>query len=827
MAIYHFSGQIISRSSGRSSISAAAYRSASKLHDQRLDRTFDSQKKESDLIHQEILLPVNAPNWMKDRETLWNRVEFSEKRKDSQLAREFNISLPRELTTEQNINLIKEFVRKEFVDQGMVADVCVHRGHRYGEDQPHAHVMLTLREITAKGFGKKVRAWNDRAYINHWRESWADLCNHRFAGLNIPIRIDHRTLEAQGIDLEPQRKIGPKSAQSKLARFEENQAIARHNGEKLIKNPEIALKALTQHQSTFTYQDIAKFVNRYSETQEQFQAVYEKVKSHESIVKLGVDEKGHERFSTREMVYIESKLLETAVQKAKDNKFQISIEISQKASSYDSLFKGQKAAFHHIVSGQDLSCVVGVAGSGKSYLLGAAREAWESKGYRVQGLTLSGIAAENLEASSEIKSYTVASRLWHWERDRERLTNKDIIVIDEAGMLGSRQLNLVLEEAKKGGAKVVLVGDPEQLQAIDAGAAFRAICEQVDIVKLKEVTRQVATWQQDATINLSQGETQKALHAYRERGHILSHDTEQTAINEIVKKWRVFKTDHPEKSQIIFAYSRDQVKTLNQAIRENRHQHGELGEDHTLMTALGERKFAVGETIYFLQNEKSLSVKNGTLGTIEAVSGQELRVKLQTFDSPNPATARVVSFNLGDYDHIDHGYAATIHKAQGVTVDNAQVLASRYFDRHAAYVALSRHRENVQLHYSTEIFPNEQKLNQTLSRLRAKDFTQDYLMGLPETLSEQEKRAERSTLSTSRDQRRAIEIEERCIKLEKSLDYSGFAHNEKRILAGYAKELNRSSHMMFELKTRNPELLKRVLAIGKLYGQNIDRDTDR
>ena len=870
MAIYHFSGQIISRSAGRSSVSASAYRSASKLEDQRLDRIFDYQKKLDDLLHQEILLPDNAPSWMKNREKLWNAVEISEKRKDSQLAREFNISLPRELTPDQNIELILGFVQKEFVDKEMVADVCVHRGHRHGEDQPHAHVMLTLREVNQDGFGKKVRDWNDKAYLNHWREAWADHCNRKFLELGINQKIDHRTLEAQGIDLEPQRKIGAKSAQSKLARLAEHQTIARENGERLFNNPEIALKAITQHQSTFTHQDIARFVNRHSESVDQFQAVYEKVKSHESVVKIGLDEKGRERFSTREMVNLESNLLETAIQKSKENKFQISIESSQKVLNHYSLFPGQKAAFQHVVSGQDLSCVVGVAGSGKSYLLGAAREAWEKEGYRVQGLTLSGIAAENLEASSEIKSYTVASRLWHWERDCERLTSKDIIVIDEAGMLGSRQLNAILTEAKMAGAKVVLVGDPEQLQAIDAGAAFRAICELVNVIKLMEVTRQAETWQQKATINLSKGETQEALHSYQERGHILAHDTEQTVINEIVKNWRSLKNNHPKKSQIIFAYRRDQVKTLNQAIRENRHQHGELGEDHLLKTERGKKKLAVGETIYFLQTEKFLGVKNGTLGTIEAIFGQELTVKVK---NPSGLT-RSVSFHLGDYGHIDHGYAATLHKAQGVTVDSAQVLVSQYFDRHAAYVALSRHRDNVTLHYSRDVFVNDQKLVQTLSRVRAKDFTQDYV-DKPEKLIQPEQKEMRSIvnfsrlqklkqqdemkrqraleqnkrfrdfkhsyenkhlgkaasiqpeLASSKEQRRAIEIEARCVKLEKSMEQSKFAHNEKRIFASYAKELERFPQIMSELKTRNPKLLERVLALGKSYERNLDRDIGR
>jgi len=156
MAIYHLSGSIISRSQGRSCVAASAYRAGGKIIDERTGLTHDFEKKEGDVAHKEILLPKGAPAWMGERARLWNHVEAVEKRKDAQLAREFTISLPKELTEQQNIALARQFVQQQFVDKGMVADVCVHRGH--GNDQPHAHVMLSLREITAEGFGKKNRS---------------------------------------------------------------------------------------------------------------------------------------------------------------------------------------------------------------------------------------------------------------------------------------------------------------------------------------------------------------------------------------------------------------------------------------------------------------------------------------------------------------------------------------------------------------------------------------------------------------------------------------------------------------------------------------------
>jgi len=375
MAIYHFSALVISGSQGISSVAASACRSAEKLLDERTGQEHDFTNK-SDVLSKEILLPKDAPEWMRDRSTLWNAVEAVEKRVDAQVAREINIALPRELSADQNWTLIQDFVQREFVDQGMVADVAFHRGHKGGEDQPHAHVMLTMREVGAEGFGPKVRAWNNTALLNSWREQWGEHCNLALAQNGIDFRIDHRTLEAQGINLEPQSKIGPKAVQSSMARFAEHQALAARNGDRLLADPGIALTALTRQQSTFTHHDIARFVNRHTVGTEQFQAVYDRVKAHPELVSLGVDDKNRERFSTKDMLRLETRMLVAAREKQEAFGYAVGFDSIKQALSHRSLSDEQRSAFLHLVQPKELACVVGYAGTGKSYLLGAAREAW-------------------------------------------------------------------------------------------------------------------------------------------------------------------------------------------------------------------------------------------------------------------------------------------------------------------------------------------------------------------------------------------------------------------------------------------------------------------
>ena len=216
-------------------VAAAAYRSRSSIKDKSQGLTFDYSRKK-DLAHSEILLPEHAPDRFKDRSVLWNEVEKVERRRDAQLAREIELALPGELTLNQNIELVREFVKLNFVDQGMIADVNIHTK----KDNPHAHILLTTREVTENGFGKKVRGWNGNAKLLHWREEWARLQNQKLLISGHDIQVDHRSFADRGIELIPEIHLGfsmkflpsdylPLKAQE-LDRLREYLSIRRQNG---------------------------------------------------------------------------------------------------------------------------------------------------------------------------------------------------------------------------------------------------------------------------------------------------------------------------------------------------------------------------------------------------------------------------------------------------------------------------------------------------------------------------------------------------------------------------------------------------------------------
>lgn len=193
---------------GSSAVASASYRSGETLYDMRAEKTFDYRAKE-DVVHTEIMTPEHAPVWASDRQMLWNQVEQVEKRKDAQLARDIIAALPRELNHEQQIALVREFVQTQFVGQGMCADIAIHdKLASDGKNQPHCHIMLTLRDVTNEGFAKKNREWNNRTLVSAWRDAWADTTNRHLEAAGRSERLSLESYAAQGIDKVPGEHMG-------------------------------------------------------------------------------------------------------------------------------------------------------------------------------------------------------------------------------------------------------------------------------------------------------------------------------------------------------------------------------------------------------------------------------------------------------------------------------------------------------------------------------------------------------------------------------------------------------------------------------------------
>ncbi|EMD0232200.1 MobA/MobL family protein [Escherichia coli] len=247
MAIYHLSMKILSRSKGYSAVASAAYRAGEKILDERTGVIHDYTRKNG-VASAVILTPANAPAWCANRAELWNAVEKAERRKNSQLAREFELAIPRELAQDAARETVLNFVRENFVSRGMIADVAF---HNLGGSNPHAHIMLSMRAITPDGFGEKVREWNDWTHAETWRGSWADHANRALANAGYQEEIDHRSYERQGVEKTPGIHLGKSACAMEkwgieTERGEQNRLINRLNLEIQVSRDELRNSELTE-----------------------------------------------------------------------------------------------------------------------------------------------------------------------------------------------------------------------------------------------------------------------------------------------------------------------------------------------------------------------------------------------------------------------------------------------------------------------------------------------------------------------------------------------------------------------------------------------------
>lgn len=736
------------RAGGRNGAAALAYRSGDRLRDPRTGQIFDYSAKAAvdqngfGILHAEILLPPGAPVALADRQELINAVEAAEKRRDAQLFRELEISLPRELNFEQQRDLVRAFVAATFVTKGMIADIAIHDERASdGGRNPHAHVLLTMRQVTPEGFGRKERAWNNPALIHEWREAWARMANEVLEANGFEARLDHRSHHDRGIMLEPDQYLGPQKTRGfdgviAADRREQRSASKQRNLDAIIEEPAWLFDAITREKATFTARDIERALIRYTGVESvdpEFSGIMAHVATSAELVSISTDQPDKTRFTTREMLNAEMEMAFAARQLASRKHGRAA------PSSPAHLSAEQATAYRHVLEAGDLALISGVAGAGKTTVLRDVVAALESVGHNVRGAAIAGAAARKLADETGIAAGTIAGMIKGWDRrhddgmpaPRNPLERGDVLIVDEAAMVDSRTMRRLLSEAANAGAKVVLVGDSQQLQAIGAGAAFRALEDTHGGARLSEVRRQDSCWMREATKNLAAGNVAAALAAYRNEGRITGGASRTQAMCQLVAAWAADRAQGG--SQLIMSYFRDDVDALNVMARQVLRAEGVLGADIPVVVKRQERDefgeivehaerkiFATGDQLLFLKNDRKLDVQNGLRGVVEALSASgDFTVKL--------GDGRTVSFNAIDYPHITQGYASTVHKAQGQTIDRAYVLASYMLDAHATYVAMSRHRKEVSLFYSRDEFENDAALSAMLGRPRPKDSTLDYL----------------------------------------------------------------------------------------------------
>jgi hypothetical protein len=357
-----------------------------------------------------------------------------------------------------------------------------------------------------------------------------------------------------------------------------------------------------------------------------------------------------------------------------------------------------------------LAIIDGQAGTGKSYTLAAIREAYEASGARVIGLAPTNAVAQDMKGDGFGHAATLHSELFALNNGRRVWDSKTVVIVDEAAMLDTKLMAMLTAHAHDAGAKLILVGDDRQLSSIDHGGMFGVLKDRFGAAALTEVKRQHKLDERRAAEMMAEGNFHDALNIYEDKGAIHWTRTQGQARAELVEQWAKDSAAKPDKTRFVFAYTNDDVATLNATLRDVRRQRGELGEDHEIDTAHGRRAFAAGDRIQFTGTDKKAGIVNGAAGTIEAIDGTHLAVRL---DIRQPKT---INFDAANFDQFRHGYAGTIYRGQGRTLDQTYLYHSEHWRSAASYVALTRHRDKAELFVARNTAADVKQLARQMAR---------------------------------------------------------------------------------------------------------------
>lgn len=472
--------------------------------------------------------------------------------------------------------------------------------------------------------------------------------------------------------------------------------------------------------------------------------------NHEKIF-TSQDYKTHE-----ESILVSAEKLNSDTRIVSDHWIQEAISNREKELGGD-LSPEQKQAIQHLCSGPDIRILNGKAGTGKTTLLKAVAEAYAKTGYTVMGTSFQGKAVEIMQAEIGIPCRTLDSHLHQWQQhekyknlveggklwgqpylrahqkikqlEKSHFKSTDVIIVDEANMISSKLWDPFLKEASRAGAKVIVVQDPAQIKSRDVGDVGRLLSDKYGFAETNAVIRQKVEWQKKASSKLNNHEILDGLQPYYEKGHINWFMNAHAAIGKLSQDYLTGSGN-----RMVLAYTNQEVRSLNHHIRSAFKNRGDL-TNHFQIAGM---EYSTGDRIRFTQNDnhgqfvknvpdsfkerftsdKSVGVKNGSLGTIISFEKDHLTVKLDD--------GRMVKTNTKDYAHFTHGYAMSIHKSEGSTFDRAYVLASRFMDPSTTLVAMTRHKQDVQLYVNSDQFVDFKDLVDTCSKGEIRDTLQDY-----------------------------------------------------------------------------------------------------
>ena len=587
----------------------------------------------------------------------------------------------------------------------------------------HAHLLITTRRIEGTKFAAKkardldpeVRQAGGRAVVADgevWGELWRDHQNRYFLEHGLGIRVDPAATHAQ-------EHIGPVRMRRVGSEIVERAEVIRQANEAAARDPEQVLATLTRNNATFSERDLDRHLGKHIADEAERAVTKAAVLGHAEILPLYDRTNGEaaERYTTKTVRTQEAAALADAgtVAQARGHRG-LSAAAIEGAVASRTLRPDQRQAFDHAVGAGGLKIIEGRAGTGKSYVLQAVRAAHERAGQRVVGLAPTNAVAQDLKAEGFTEAATAHSELFRLKNGRTSWDRQTVVVVDEAAMLDSRVTGELMAEARQAGAKVILAGDDRQLASIERGGLFSELRQRHGSAEISEITRQRTDWQRQAARDLAEGRFADAVAAFDRAGAITWTQDHADARTALVAAWKRDTAADPDATRFVFAYTNRDVDALNAELRQVRRDRGELlGPDVRFETKHGPADFAPGDRVQFTDTLKAARIYNGNVGTITGIDERTgvIRARL---DSTAAGQGREVMWSASEFVGFRHGYAGTIYKGQGRTLDHTYLYHTHHWRSAASYVALTRQRESAQVFVARETARDAPQLARQMAR---------------------------------------------------------------------------------------------------------------
>jgi hypothetical protein len=721
MAIQFARMEYVSRGGNGNICLKAAYNKRDQIENNRTGAKYSFETRGGN-VHHAILLPEGASDKFLESSVLWNEVELFENRKNSRLAKEIVLALPddKEISLEDRIELSRRFASENFTSKGLAVQIDIHEPHHDEDKNWHAHLLITTRRFSEDGQTFDVKKARDLdgiirkgmvLEIDRWGEIWKQVQNSYFEEKGYTLRVDE-------IGVVAQEHLGPVRMRHHMS-----EVIARGDLLK-VANTESSLDAgkilghLTEKLSVFSDVHIEGYLNKHVRVDLR-EKVLGKILGHGELVHLHDKETGElTGFYTTKVVWAEEEKILRVAERVEVGK---GVKVG-KSSPQDYRFSDeQKKAFEYCLeSGHGIRVVQGRAGTGKSYLMQGIKDAYETAGISVVGLAPTRTVVRDMIDGGFEEAKTIHEFLFRYKNGRVSMNQKSVLMVDEAGMVGTRAFGELLKVVQVHGSKVILVGDDRQLPSVERGGLLKVLSEKFGCVELKEVRRQEIQWQRQVSEDLSQGKIREALNLLEEQGAINWHEDKAGSLSALVEDYSRAYMANSSKTRLILSHRNIEVDVLNQAIRQVRQAVGQVSTtEYVCSTLRGDVPFGMGDRVQFMRTDKKLGLSNGEFGVLVEASKDRFKIQKDT--------GQHVAFDPSHYEGLRLGYASTIYKGQGKTVEEAYVLHSPLMTQNLSYVALTRQVKEVHLYVSREEAKAQEDLVAQMSKSDARVVSLGFL----------------------------------------------------------------------------------------------------